>query len=110
MLLVDKKSSMMHIQVPAPGKTVIVPAAAAVLVDSSTATTTEEPPTTEPPSSTEPSKEQEVVSAAVAMTYFKETINAKDYPALNSKKICLETDKDCSIRCYSGLFRGRSLI
>jgi hypothetical protein len=33
-----------------------------------------------------PSKEQQAVSAAVAMNYFKETVNPKDYQTLDSTR------------------------
>ena len=91
-MLVGK--NIMNIQVPA-GNTISVPAAAAA-IDS----TTTEPPSTKPSSSTEPPstdpllKEQQVVSAAVAMNGLEETVDPKDYPTLNSKNICLQTDKD----------------
>jgi hypothetical protein len=39
-------------------------------------------------------KEQQTVSKAVAINYFEENINPKDYPTLHSKHICLKTDKD----------------
>jgi hypothetical protein len=96
-MLVDK--NIMKIQVPA-GKTISVPAAAAAAaaIDSKTTTTepssSTEPPSTEPPSTEPPSKEQQGVSAVVAMNCFEETIDPKDYPALDSKNICLQTDKD----------------
>jgi hypothetical protein len=87
-MLVNKD---LNIQVPA-GKTFIVhdqshhsattgsltkeqEAASAAAVDSTS-------PTTEPPS-----KEQQAVSAAVAMNCFQETIDPKDYPALDSKSL-----------------------
>jgi hypothetical protein len=91
-MLVGK--NIMIIQVPA-GKTISVPAAA-VAIDS----TTTEPPSTKPSSSTEPpsteppSKEQQAVSAAVSLNRSEETVDPKDYPTLDSKKSCLQMDKD----------------
>jgi hypothetical protein len=37
---------------------------------------------------------QKAVSAAVVLNQFSETINQNDYPTLDSKRICLETDQD----------------
>jgi hypothetical protein len=37
---------------------------------------------------------QKVVSAAVDVNRFTETITPQEYPTLHSKKICLHTDKD----------------
>jgi hypothetical protein len=38
--------------------------------------------------------QQKTVSAAVVVNRFIETIKPKDYPTLDSKQICLETDRD----------------
>jgi hypothetical protein len=96
-MLVDK--NIKKIQVPAVGKTISVPAVAAAMDSRTTA----EPPSTEPssmePPSTEPpsKEEQPALSAAVAMNRFEETVDPKDYPTLDSKNICLKTDKDISL-------------
>jgi hypothetical protein len=50
----------------------------------------------EPPSTEPPSKEQQALSAAIAMNRFEETVDPKDSPTLDSKNICLKTDKDIS--------------
>jgi hypothetical protein len=106
----------MHIQVPKGKSGIVVPAAAASVDStrtsfeppstepsstepsstepSSTEPSSTEPPSTEPPSTEPPSKKQQAVSAAVAMNRFKETVDPKDYPTLDYKKICLQTDKD----------------
>jgi hypothetical protein len=90
-MLVGK--NIMNIQVPA-GNTISVHAAAAI------GSTTTEPPSTksssstEPPSTEPPLKEQQAVSAAVAMNRLEETVDPKNYPTLNSKNTCLQTDKD----------------
>jgi hypothetical protein len=96
-MLVGK--NIMNIQVPA-GNTISVPAAAAAAAAAAIYSTATEPPSTKPSSSTEPPstepplKEQQAVSATVAMNRLKETVDPKDYPSLNSKNICLQTDKD----------------
>jgi hypothetical protein len=91
MLLVDKNQHMMPAVVV---KTVVVPAAAATTGPPSTEPSTEQPPLTEPPSTEPPSKEQQAVSSAVPINCFDESIDPKDYPTLDSKGICLKTDKD----------------
>jgi hypothetical protein len=98
----------MHIQAP-KAKSVVEVSAAAALVDSRTfeppptelsssteppCSTPAEPSPTDPPSTEPPSKEEQAVSAAVVMNCFEGTVNPKDYPALVSKNICLQTDKD----------------
>jgi hypothetical protein len=54
----------------------------------------EEPPPEEQSPTESPLKAEKAVSAAVAVNCFEESINPKDYPTLDSKGICLKTDRD----------------
>jgi hypothetical protein len=62
-----------------------VPVAALALPD--------EPPAEQSPTESL-SKEEKAVSAAVAVNCFEKLIEPKDYPTLDSKGICLKTERD----------------